>query len=107
MCLFPLLLWSLSDWDFVEPQTFSFSKKRVHSCTVAQKEMWSEAPHVKAPPISRRSTMPPTPLQNSNSSFGEEQRCLEVEDQVLHARDRVVIARTKTVPGSKSKTLRW
>ena len=31
-----------SDWEFVEPQSFLSPKKRVHSCTVAQKDMWSE-----------------------------------------------------------------
>ena len=25
-----------SDWDLVEPQSFSFSKKRAHSCTVTR-----------------------------------------------------------------------
>ena len=28
-----------SDWDFVEPQSFSFSKKRAHSCTVTQEDV--------------------------------------------------------------------
>ena len=84
-----------SDWDFVEPQHCSFSKKRVHSCTDAQKEMWSEEPQVKAPPISRRRMMPLTPLQNSHASLEEEQGHFEEEDQIWSARDRVVIAKTK------------
>ena len=84
-----------SDWDFVEPQSFSCSKKHFYSCTDAQKEMWSEEPHVKAPPISRRRMMPPTPLQNSDASFAEEQGQSEVEDQMWSARDRVVIAKAK------------
>ena len=47
--------------------------------------------------------MPPTPLQNSYSSFDEEQEHFEVEDQIWRTRDRTVIARTRRVPGSKSK----
>ena len=79
-----------SDWDFVEPQSFSFSKKRVHSCTVAQKEMWSEEPQVEATPMSRKRMMPPTPLQKSCASFEEEQGHFEVEDQMWSARDRAI-----------------
>ena len=58
-----------SDWEFVEPQSFSSSKKRVHYCTATQEEMRFESSQVKAPPLSRRRMMPPTPLQNSYSSF--------------------------------------
>ena len=29
---------SCSDWEFVEPQSFSFSRKRAHSWTVTQEE---------------------------------------------------------------------
>ena len=47
------------------------------------------------PPRSRRSMMPPTPRQNSQSSFEAEQGHFEVEDQTWSARDRTVIARTK------------
>ena len=39
--------------------------------------------------------MPPTPLQNSYSSFDEEQEHFEVEDQIWRTRDRTVIARTR------------
>ena len=39
--------------------------------------------------------MPLTPLQNSYSSFEEEQEHSEVEDQIWSARDRTVIARTE------------
>ena len=42
-----------SDWDFVELQSFSFSKKRAHSCTVTQE------PQVKASPLPRRRMRPP------------------------------------------------
>ena len=84
-----------SDWEFVEPQSFSCSEKRAHSRTVAQEEMRFEGSPVKAPPLSRRRMTPPTPLQNSYSSFEEEQGHFDVEDQIESARDRTVIARTK------------
>ena len=54
-----------------------------------------ESSQVKAPPLSRRRMMPPTPLQNSYSSFEEEQGHFAVEDQIWSARHRTVIARTK------------
>ena len=92
-----------SDWDFVEPQSFSFSQKRAHSCTVAQKEMWSEEPQVKSPPISRRRMMPPTPLQNSCASLAEAQEHFEVNDQMWSARDRTIIAKAKQCLGKKRK----
>ena len=38
-----------SDWEFVEPQSFSFSKKRAHCCTSTQEGMRYESPPVKAP----------------------------------------------------------
>ena len=75
----------------MEPQSFSSSQ----SCTVTQEEMWFEGPQVKAPPQSRRRMVPPTPVQNSYSSFEEEQGHFEVEDQMWSARDRTIIAKTK------------
>ena len=83
------------DWEFVEPQSFSFSRKRAHCCTITQEEMRYGSTQVKAPPLSRRRMRPPTPLQNSNSSSGEEQGRCEVEDQMWSARERTIIARTK------------
>ena len=50
---------------------------------------------VNAPPLSGRRTMPPIPVQNSYSSFEEEQGHFEVEDQMWSARERTIIARTK------------
>ena len=38
-----------SDWEFVEPQSFSFSQKRAHFCTDTQEEMRYEGSPVKAP----------------------------------------------------------
>ena len=52
-------------------------------------------PQVEAPPLSRRRMRPPTPLQNSYSSFEEEQGNFEVEDQMWSAKDRTIIAKTK------------
>ena len=101
MCLFPVVIEfcdgfsCCSDWEFVEPQSFSFSTKRAHSWTVTQEEMRFEGSQAKAPPLSGRRMMPPTPLQNSYSPFGEEQGHFEVEDQTWSARDRTVIAKTK------------
>ena len=83
-----------SDLEYVEPQSFSFSKKRAHYCTITQEEMY-ESTQVNAPPLSRRRMRPPTPLQNSNSSFEEEQGRFEVEDQMWSARERTIIARAK------------
>ena len=54
-----------------------------------------ESTQVKALPLSRRRTRPPMPLQNSNSSLGEEQVRFEVEDQMWSARERTIIARPK------------
>ena len=80
----------------MEPQSLPFSKKRAHSCTVTQEEMRFEGQQVKAPPLSRRRMMPPTPLQNSYSSFEEEQGHFEEEkNQMWSARDRTIIAKTK------------
>ena len=39
--------------------------------------------------------MLPTPLQNSNDTFEEEQGHFGVEDQIWSARDRTVVAKTK------------
>ena len=79
----------------MEPQSNFFSQKRALSWTVTQEEMRFEGSQVKAPPLSRRRMMLPTPLQNSYSSFEEEQEHFEVEDQIRSSRDRTVIARTK------------
>ena len=82
-----------SDWEFVELQSFSLSKKRSLYCTVAQEEMRYESSQAKAPPLSRRRMIPTSPMQSSYSSFDEKHS--EVEDQIWSAHDRAVIARTK------------
>ena len=49
--------------EFVEPQFFSFSKKRSIVWVENREEMSYEGTPVKAPPTSRRRMMPPTPQQ--------------------------------------------
>ena len=56
-----------SDWEFVEQQSSSFSKKRSIVWVENQEEMKNERTPVKAPPTSRRRTIPPTPQQSSHS----------------------------------------
>ena len=58
------------DGELLEPQSFSFSKKRAH-WPAAQDEVRYESSSAKAPPRSRRRMMPPTPLQSSHSSCEE------------------------------------
>ena len=84
-----------SDWEDVEPQSFSLSRKRAHCCTSTQEEMRYKNSQVKAPPLSRRRMRPPTTLQNSNHAFEEVQGRFAVEDQKWSARERTIIARTK------------
>ena len=52
---------------------------------------------MKPLPLPRRRMMPPTPLQNSNDTFEEEQGLLGAEDQRWSAKERTIIARTKLV----------
>ena len=66
----------------MEPQSFSFSKERAQCCTDTREEMRCEGSTVITPPLSRRRMTPPTPVQISNSSFGEEQGCFEVKGSV-------------------------
>ena len=56
-----------SDWEFVKPQSFSFSKKRAHCGTDTQEEMEYEGSPVEALPLSNRRSTPL--MQNSCSSF--------------------------------------
>ena len=90
-----------SDWDFVEPQSFSFSKKRAHSCTVTQEEIRFEEPQGKAPLFSRRRMRPPAPLQNSYSSFEEEQGNFEVVRPDVECERQNDHSKDKAVPGRK------
>ena len=50
---------------------------------------------VKAPPLSRRRMTPPTPMQNSYTSFVRDQRWYEEEGRGWNARERTIIAVTK------------
>ena len=68
-----------SDWEFVEPQSFSFSRNRALCCTSMQEEMRYEGSQGKAPSITRRRMIPPAPLQNSPTSFERQQGSHEGE----------------------------
>ena len=90
MCLFPPTsavvvrsepLVSDSDWEVVEPQSFSFSRKRRAVCVENQENMSCEGTRVKAPLPSSRKIMPPTPQQGSQSPIEAMQWQTEVEDK--------------------------
>ena len=80
-----------SDWEFVEPQSFSFSKKRSSVGEENQGEMGYEGSPVKAPPNTRRRIMPPTPQQISFSSMDESQwrADLEAQPSIWRTREEV------------------
>ena len=88
-----------TEWEVVEPQSFSPSKKRAHSGAVTQEEMRFERPQVKAPPLSRR-MMLPTPLQHSYSSF-EEERALRGGRQDVEFARQNCHCKSEGVPGRK------
>ena len=79
-----------SDGEFCGPQ--SFSKKRAHCGTYTQEEMRYEGSPVKALPLSRRMT-PPTPMQDSYTSFVIDHGRYEEEGRGWNARERTIIAR--------------
>ena len=77
-----------SDRELVEPQSFSFFKKRAHCCTDTQEDVKYEGSPVIAPPLSRRRMTPPTPVQNSYTYFVRDHGRYEKEGRVLNARER-------------------
>ena len=83
-----------SDWEFVEPESFSFYTKRSIVCAENQGEMSYEVTPVKAPPSTRRRMMPPTPQQFSRSSTDERQwqADLEAQRSIWSTRERMVIS---------------
>ena len=83
-----------SDWELVEPQFCSFSKKCAHCGTETQEEVRYEGSQVIAPPLSRRRMTLPTPVQNSYTSFARDRRRYE-EGRGWNARERTIIERTK------------
>ena len=89
-----------SDWGAVEPQSFSFSRKRRAVCVENLENMSYEGTPVKALPASRRKIVPPTPQQRLQSSIEATQWQTEMEDQGSSwtARDREVIARMEQYP---------
>ena len=88
-----------SDWEFVEPQSSSFSKKRSFVWTVSQEDIRYESSPVKAHLPSRRRMMPLTSQQSSYSSMEERRWQTEMEDQVCNARDRAAVARMEQYLG--------
>ena len=62
---------SESERDFVEPQSFSFSKKRNFACVANQENKNYEGTLVKAPRCPTRRMRTPLPQQNSFSSMEE------------------------------------
>ena len=83
-----------SDWEFVEPQSFSFYKKRSSVWEENQGEMGYKGSPVKAPPNTRRWIMSPAPQQISFSSTDESQWQADLEEQpsIWSIRERRVIA---------------
>ena len=93
-----------SDWEFVEPQSFSFSQKRTHWGTDTQEKMRHKGSPMKAHPLSRRRVTPPTPLQNSYTSFVRNHgRCEEGEDGMRERKN--TYREHKTVSGKKFQCL--
>ena len=84
-----------SDWEIVEPQSFSFSRERRAVRVANQENMSYEGTPVKAPQEARRRMMPPTPQQSSYPSIEAMQWQTEMEDRGSgwNARDRPVTAR--------------
>ena len=76
-----------SDWDFVEPQSFSFSKKRSLCCTSTQEELRFEEPQVKAPLSWRRRMTLAAPMQKSYTSFVRDHGRYEEEGRGWNARE--------------------
>ena len=61
-----------SAWDFVEPQSFSFSKKHNFACVEEQEDMNNyDGTLVKSPPCSKKRMRTPLPQQSPFSSMEE------------------------------------
>ena len=84
----------VSDWEFVEPQSFSLSKKRSSVLEESQGEMGYEGSPVKARSNTRRRIMPTTPQQISFSSTdaSQWQADLEAQPSIWSTRERRVPA---------------
>ena len=84
-----------SDWEFVEPQSFSFSQKR--SIVLEENRGGYEGTPVKTLPNTRRRMMPPTPQQSAHSSTDERQWQpeMKVQQSFWSTRERTVIAMMK------------
>ena len=80
-----------SDVEFVEPQSFSFSKNRAHCSTDKQEEMRYEGSPVRALPLSGRMMTPPAPMQNSKTSNVRNHGRYEEEGRGWNARETTII----------------
>ena len=58
-----------SDWEVVEPQSCSFSRKHEAFSVETQEDMNHDGTPVKAPSTSRRKMMPPTPQESPQPSI--------------------------------------
>ena len=92
------------DWNFVEPQSFSLSKKRSIVSVENHEDMSYEGKPSKAPPTFRR-RMPPTQQQSPCSSIEATQWQTEMEDQgsVWNAPDSTVIAKMEQYPNDNDR----
>ena len=77
----------------MEPQSFSFSKKRKIACVVNQEDMNYEGTLVKAPPCPKRRKRTPLPKQSSFSSMEE--------GSPWSAQERTAIARMEQYVNNK------
>ena len=84
-----------SDVALVEPQPFSFSKKRAHCCTDSRQEMRYEGSTEITLPLSRRRMTPPTPVQQFVYLLCEDHGRYVEGGREWNARERTIIAKTK------------
>ena len=90
-----------SDWEFVEPQSFSFSKSVPHCGTDTQEEMRYEGSPVKALPLSRRRMTPPTPMQKFVYLLCEGPRNVRRRRKRMECERKNNYREDKTVSGKK------
>ena len=97
MCLFCLRLWSLSCVMFLKVALIGnfWNRSPFLSPKNAHIGVQYEGSPVITPPLSRRRMTPPTPVQNSYTSFVRDHGRYEEERRVWNARERTIITRTK------------
>ena len=77
------------EWEFVELQSFSYSKKRKFACVENREDMNYEGTPVKAPPCPKRRMRTPLPQQCS-SSLMEEGSPWSAQERVAIRKDGAV-----------------